>query len=101
MTNEIRIENSHDESPIDRDELLVNLLVDNCISDSEFAELSDRLQHSVDTRQLYLDTMMLHTDLMDYFAKDDVKQPARSPVLGFLGDVAQVGTQQTPEELGS
>ncbi len=73
--------------PLDRAEILVSMLIDDYISDVEFTELSGMLNTSADTRRLYVDTMSLHVDLLNYFAIDDNPATQKPLVLGFLGDL--------------
>ncbi len=90
-----------DDGPLGRAELLVNMLIDDCISDVEFTELSGMLNTSADTRQLYVDTMTLHVDLLDHFARDEKSVAGKAPVLGFLGDLMPLDTRKASEESAS
>jgi hypothetical protein len=90
-----------DDSPISRAELLVNMLVDDCISEHEFTELSSMLEASPDVRKLYIETVALHVDLMQHFGNHDESPIGKSPVLSFLGDLMPVDPHKMTDNAGS
>ncbi len=61
----------HDSTPeltlLDRVDELVSALVDDYITDAEFAELEATLLTSRDARSRYIDDMQLHVDLIHHF----------------------------------
>lgn len=63
--------NRQDSTPeltlLDRVDELVSALVDDYISDAEFAELEATLLTSRDARSRYIDDMQLHVDLIHHF----------------------------------
>jgi hypothetical protein len=98
---------NHDKSQLQ--ELLSNL-VDEKISEQELAELQALLRDDPDAQQFYVKYTMLHSWLSwDYVEQslaesrllslqnqDDSNDAPKSPILGFLGDVAGFFTHHSP-----
>ena len=81
--------NIRDDENLERVQELTWALVDEQISDDEFAQLNSVLLRDDKSRDTYLGCIQLHADLMAHFAApkaDDQAARSKMPVLGFLND---------------
>ncbi|MCC7474878.1 MAG: hypothetical protein IT425_05745 [Pirellulales bacterium] len=78
---------------LDSTQELVWALLDDHISDADFAELEERLLADKDARETYIQCVQLHAELLDHF-KGGAAKPVAEQVLGFLGSATP--TTSTP-----
>jgi hypothetical protein len=91
-----------DNESVDRVRDLTWALVDEQISDDEFAQLNSTLLRDDKSRETYLNCIRLHADLMAHFAAPSERSGKSSgmPILGL--DMPGLGFQSpSPEEAGS
>ncbi len=81
---------------LDRVHELSWALLDEHIAGEEMAELEDRLLNDSTARDSYIRCVQLHSDLISHYAqpaKASGGSPAKTPILGFLGEgLPQFGT---------
>ena len=81
------------EALVDQIEQLVWSLLDDQISISQLQRLETVIRDDPVARATYLDCVRMHVDLTEHFAKSakprdtEIEAPARTPNLGFLGEL--------------
>jgi hypothetical protein len=86
------------ESQLDNTQELVWALLDEHISDANFAELEERLLADKAARETYIHCVQMHVDLTTHFAPSTEPREASktaTSVLGFLGE--GLPTSGTPQ----
>jgi hypothetical protein len=83
------------ESQLDGTQDLVWALLDDHISNAEFAALEERLLADQTARETYIRCVQMHVDLNDHF-KGDAAKPKLEQVLGFLGSASSTTTPSNP-----
>jgi anti-sigma factor RsiW len=77
---------SDSEALLDQAEQWIWALLDDQLTETETKELSGLISENDVVRQRYLECIALHADLEQHFAGQR-SEPAKSPVLGFLGSI--------------
>ncbi len=83
------------EGQLDNTQELVWALLDDQISDANFAELEERLLADKAARETYIHCVQMHADLTTHFS-EKAGQQTGTPVLGFLGEGNPVTAQPHP-----
>jgi hypothetical protein len=90
--------NRQDSTPeltlLDRVDELVSALVDDYITDADFAELEATLLTSRDARSRYIDDMQLHVDLIHHF------RPRSEPMIPSLVQSLMASASPVPPTAG-
>ncbi|MEN1680044.1 MAG: hypothetical protein AAGJ46_10650 [Planctomycetota bacterium] len=81
---------------LDRVDELLSLLIDDAVSDDEFAELEDMLLTSGDARERYVGGVQLHADLIAHYrGAPKLEMPATlsAPPLAVDGNLIDPSTE--------
>ena len=91
------------ESQLDNTQELVWALLDDQISDANFAELEERLLADKTARETYIGCVQMHVDLTTHFATPTEQRESTkttTSVLGFLGEgLPTTGTPQANQPI--